>query len=170
MKVLDIPALVRSLTDVFSPTNDNAGGTTPKLLALMVRDVLDVHRHTLLRWDKSQARAIDTDVAGADFAICASCGSIEREFFWCPTIRQLYVTLCDAYEPPAAADAGLWQGWRDMADAVNRARAAYPPPVATAVIRALNNTAYSGTFRTNLLDAVITCTQAVPVQPARVEG
>ncbi len=166
MKILDIPELVRSLVDVSLATTENIGATAHELLAVMVRDVLDVHRHTLLRWDKSQARAIDTDVAGADFAICASCGSIEREFFWCPTVRQLYVSLCETYDAPATAGAELWH---DMAEAIRRARAAYPPPVATAVIRALNNHAYSASFRTNLLDAVITCTQAVPVQSARAE-
>jgi hypothetical protein len=174
MKTVDIPLLVRSLTDVYAPEPAalDAGDTPHMLLAAMVRAVLDVHHHDLFSWDSANARAIETtDVTAAEFAICRTCGSIEREYFWCWTVRQLYVTLDNAYDPEPApgTQAGTWQGWRDMAEAVQRARAAYPAPVATAVIRALNNPSYSLTFRTNLLDSVITCTQAVPVQAAKAE-
>jgi hypothetical protein len=182
VKIIDIPALIGSLADVYGPTGDNAemstidvGETPHELLAAMVRSVLDVHRHDLFVWDSSNARAIDTtDVGRAEFAICAACGMVQREYFWCWTIRGLYVTLTNAFDPDPdpvpGADTAVWQGWRDMAEAIKRARAAYPGPVATAVVRALNNPAYSLAYRTNLLDALLTCTQAVPAQPARVEG
>lgn len=174
MKTVDIPLLIRSLTDVYlpEPASLDAGDTPHELLAAMVRAVLDVHQHDLYSWDSANARAIETtDVTTATFAICRMCGSIEREYFWCWTVRQLYVTLANAYDPELAPDpaAGVWQGWRDMAEAVQRARAAYPAPVAAAVIRALNNPAYSLTFRTNLLDSVITCTQPVPAQATKAE-
>ena len=171
MKTTNIPLLVRSLTDVYAPAADDHATieeTAHEVLAAMVRAVLDVHEHELYGWDSGNARAIPTDeLHEAVFAVCKMCGSIQREFFWCATVRQLYVTLADACDLEARP--GVWRGWNDMAEAIKRARAAYPGPVATAVVRALNNPAYSLVYRDNLLDAVITCTQAVPAQPSQAE-
>lgn len=171
MKVIDIPLLVRSLTEVYGPLAEGADVGSPHvLLAAMVAEVLDVHQHDLMRWDAARACAVDVDdVAQAEFTICRSCGRIDREYFWCWTMRQLYVALANATDQPARPET-TWQGWHDMAEAIQRARAAYPAPVATAVIRALNNPAFSLGYRTSLLDAVITCTQAVPAQAVPAEG
>lgn len=169
MKIIDIPALVRALADVYGPAAEGPDVNSPHtLLAAMLAEVLDVHRHDLMRWDADKARAIDVDdVAEAEFAICQSCGRIDREYFWCWTMRQLYVALASATDQPDQPE--TWKGWHDMGEAIRRARAAYPAPVATAVIRALNNPAFTLGYRTSLLDAVITCTQAVPEQPIPAE-
>jgi hypothetical protein len=174
MKIVDIPFLVRAITDVYGPLVEAADDlhqthvpTAAELLAGMVRGTLEVHAHDLLRWDREQAQAVEVaTVAEAEFAICKACGTIEREYFWCWTIRQLFVTLTSADEAKPEA----WQGWQDMAEAINRARAAYPGPVASAVIRALNDPSSSVEFRTGLLDAVITCTPAVTARPAADRG
>lgn len=170
MKIINIPGLVRSLTEVYAPTGDRATveQTPHEVLAAMVAAVLDVHQHQLYSWDSSNARAIETeDLHEAVFASCGMCGVIQREYFWCATVRQLYVTLADACELQARP--GVWRGWRDMGQAIRQARSSFPAPVATAVVRALNNPAYSVAYRDNLLDAVITCTPAVPEQPSPAE-
>lgn len=175
MKIIDVPLLVRAVADAYGHIPGETGNpdtrdTPRELLAAMVCEVLDVHQHDLYRWDSAQARAIAvTDVGLAEFAICVSCGRIDREYFWCWTMRQLYVALVNTTDSGPSTTTEVWQGWHDMAEAIQRARAAYPPAVATAVIRALNNPTFSLAYRNSLLDAVITCTQAVPAQPATAE-
>jgi len=175
VKIIDIPLVVRSLAEVYGPLTDEAGDqrqqlapTAPQLLAAMVLGVLEVHQHDLYRWDRDrdggQAVPVD-DLQTAEFAVCVSCGTIEREYFWCWTVRQLYVALVSTDETTPEA----WQGWQDMAEAINRARAAYPPSVASAVIRSLNNPAYTVASRTNLLDTILACTPAVPAQVVSAE-
>lgn len=171
MKIVDIPFLVRAVTDVYGPLAEEADDqdqphipTACELLASMVRGTLEVHRHDLYRWENAQAVPVE-DVHSAEFAICANCGTIERDFFWCWTVRSLFSSMAAADD----AKPGAWQGRHDLGEAINRARATYPGPVASAVVLALNNPAHSTEYRTGLLDAVIGSTPSLPAQVISID-
>lgn len=171
MKILDIPALLAAVVNVYGVRVGHALPSPCEQMAAVLRGVLTVHRHDVYRWDPVNAKAVPVEADElrlAEFAICASCGRIEREFFWCPTVRQMFAELCELDELSELPPSG-WPDSNDLAEAVERARAAYPTPVATAVIRSLTEAGFAGEYRTELLDAVLATTPSVPAQVIAID-
>jgi len=168
MKIMDIPALLTALVSVYGVRAGHVLPSACEQMAAVLRGVLVVHHHDLYRWDAANAQALPItadELHLAEFALCASCGRIDREFFWCPTMRAMFGELCELDDPRPA----IWPQWNDMAEAIERARAAYPPPVATAVIRSLTDVAFSAEFRTLLLDAILASTASVPARVIAID-
>lgn len=168
MKIIDIPMLLSALVDVYGPRAGHSVISPCEQLAAVVSGVIAVHHHDIYRWDAGTASAVQVQpdqLHLAEFAICASCGRIEREFFWCPTLRQAFADLCSLDDARPAQ----WPQWDDLAEALQRARHAYPPPVTTAVIRALTDPAFGVQFRSLLMDAVLASTASIPAQVISID-